>query len=304
MAPQQLDTTARYLLTGAKAPRTIIAYEQAWNNYRCYLDDYDFEHSEIALSNYICALFENGYMGSTITSKISAITYACGLNGLEDYSRSTLIKELLKGARARTKAPDIRKPMTEAILASLMRAVHWIIMSDAQQTLYKCMFAWAYYGALRVSEYTKGTLSDHNILRQNIWPDYDTDDIVYKIRFDSYKGQAAGNDCDFLMGPSNSYETCPVRLMHRYLAFRGDAPGPLFMEHGKPIRAKTVSDNLAACIRFLGMDPKVYTPHSFRIGRCTQWALEGISDMDIKAKGRWNSDAHMKYVRMSEIVLL
>ncbi len=299
-----MEPTARYLLTGAKAPRTLIAYEQAWKNYCCYLADYDLEHSEVALGNYICALFDNDYKGSTITSKISAITYACGLNGLEDYGKSTLIKELLKGARARTKTPDTRKPFTEAILASLMRAVHWIVMSDAQQTLYKCIFAWAYYGALRVSEYTKSTLTDHNLLRQNIWPAYDTDDIVYKLRFDSYKGSADGNDCDFIMGPSSSYETCPVRLMHRYLAYRGDEPGPLFLEHGKPIKPKTVSDILAACLRFLGMDSKTYTPHSFRIGRCTQWALQGISDTEIKAKGRWNSDAHLKYVRMGEIVLL
>ena len=291
-------------MTGAKAPRTIIAYEAAWGNYCCYLLDHDLEHSEMALSNYICALFDNNYKGSTITSRVSAINYACGLKGLHDYGQSTLIKELLKGARARTKTPDRRKPITEAMLASIMRAVHWVVATDEKQTLFKCIFAWAFYGALRVSEYTAGSLTDHNIKRQHIWPAYEVDDIVYKLKFVSYKASPNGHDCDFIIGPAFSHESCPVRLMHKYLAYRGDNDGPLFLENGQPLKAKTISDTLNACVRFLGMEQNVYTPHSFRIGRCTQWAMEGITESEIQNKGRWNSNAYMKYIRMSEVILL
>ncbi len=292
------------MLTGAKAPTTLASYEAAWGNYCCYLSDYDLEHSEVSLSNYICSLFENNYKGNTITSRVSAISYACSLNGLHDYGKTTLIKELLKGARAQTKTPDPRKPITEAMLNSIMRAVHWVIPTNERQTLFKCIFAWAFYGALRVSEYTQGSLTDHNIRREHIWPAYEVDDIVYKLRFASYKSAPNGSDCDFIIGPAVSHETCPVKLMHKYLSFRGDDDGPLFLDYGKPLKARTISDTLNTCTKFLGMESSVYTPHSFRIGRCTQWSLEGISESEIMSKGRWNSNAYMKYVRMNEVILL
>ncbi len=242
MAPDHLDVTGRYLLTGAKAPATLANYEAAWGNYCCFLSDFDLEHSEVLLSDYICSLFDNNYKGTTITSRISAISYACGLKGLDDYGKTTLIKELLKGARAKTKTPAGRKPITEAMLASIMRAVHWVVSTNEKQTLFKCIFAWAFYGALRVSEYTKGLLTDHNIRREHVWPAYEVDDIVYKLRFVSYKSAPNGSDCDFIMGPAVSHETCPVKLMNKYLAFRGDEDGPLFLYEGQPLKAKTISD--------------------------------------------------------------
>ena len=115
MTPEQLDTTGRYLLGGAKAPSTIASYEAIQDNYKCFLANFDYEHLEMAVCKYICTLFDNTYKGSTITSTISTLSYVCSLNGLEDYTKFTLIEELLKGVRARIKTADDSKPITSNI---------------------------------------------------------------------------------------------------------------------------------------------------------------------------------------------
>ena len=299
-----MDDTQRYLLGGAKAASTLVNYERCWSNYLNFLLDFDLPHSESALCTYIGCLFDNDYKGSTITSYISALAYACGINGLEDYSKSVLVKELLKGARNRSSTPDRRKPILEPMLQSLMRAVHWVIPTHKKQTLFKCVFSWAFYGALRVSEYTQGTLADHNLQVENIRRTYEVDDIVYKLKFSSYKFHQAGSPAEYTMGPAYYHECCPVQLMNRYLAFRGHEPGPLFLLYGKPLRGNIVSSVLQSCIRFIGLDPSDYSPHSFRIGRCTQWSMEGLNQDAIRLKGRWNSDAYMRYIRMDSVILL
>ena len=170
--------------------------------------DLDLPHFEVALCKYIGCLFENNYKGSTITSRISALAYACGINGLVDYSESVLVKELLKGARNRSDTPDIRKPITEPMLQSLIRAVHWVIPTHEKQTLFECIFLWDFYGALRVSEYIHGVhvLVDHNLKVDDTTRTYDTDDIVYQLRFSTYKFHKAGSPADFTMGPSFYHE--------------------------------------------------------------------------------------------------
>ena len=197
MVPENLEPTARYLIEGAKAPRTLAQYESVWNNYTCFLLDFDLVHSEIALSRYICCLYDNNYKGSTITSHVSALNYACSLNGQLDYSKSTLIKEMLKGARNRTCSLDQRKPISEAMLISLMRAVHWVVAPAEKQILIKTIFSWAYYAALRVSEYTEVDMVDHNIKFSDIWRQYEVDDVVYKLKFTSYKCHPQGSPADY-----------------------------------------------------------------------------------------------------------
>ncbi len=304
LAPSYLDDTTRYLLTGAKAASTIDNYEKAWANYVGFLLDYDLVHSEQALCRYIGNLFDNNYQGSTITSRFSAISYACGLQGLPDYAKSILIQELLKGARACTHSKDSRKPIREAMLVNIMRAIFWVVPTAKRQALYKCVFLWAFFATLRVSEYMESPLADHNLRFENIKRIFEVDDIVYKLRFTSYKSSDIGTLSTYTLGPDISHEICPVKLMDRYLAFRGSAPGPLFLLSGRPLKGTDVTNVLHMALRFMQVDATFYAPHSFRIRRCTQWAEEGMTEADIRHKGRWNSNAYLRYIHMADIVLL
>lgn len=41
-----------------------------------------------------------------------------------------------------------------------------------------------------------------------------------------------------------------------------------------------------------------FRPHSFRIGRATDRAKQGVSESEIKALGRWESRAFQNYIRL------
>ena len=52
-----------------------------------------------------------------------------------------------------------------------------------------------------------------------------------------------------------------------------------------------------------GIDEKLYSGHSFRIGAATTAARGGIQDSLIKVLGRWQSAAYQIYIRTPPEVL-
>ena len=106
-----------------------------------------------------------------------------------------------------------------------------------------------------------------------------------------------------MIRPTNDLISCPVRLMHEYLQLRPDMEGPLFVDNFGPLKRRTYTNNFAKCISILGWDTREYKSHSFRIGRASDWADMGYSPVQIKSKGRWFSDAFLKYIRPAEVDL-
>jgi hypothetical protein len=53
--------------------------------------------------------------------------------------------------------------------------------------------------------------------------------------------------------------------------------------------------------RGCGLDTMKYEGHSFRIGAATFSAECGFSDTQIRAMGRWRSDAFLKYIRIPSL---
>lgn len=49
----------------------------------------------------------------------------------------------------------------------------------------------------------------------------------------------------------------------------------------------------------LGLRSSRLTSHSFRIGRATTFAIEGLSDDEIKRIGRWESNTYLRYIHSS-----
>ena len=58
---------------------------------------------------------------------------------------------------------------------------------------------------------------------------------------------------------------------------------------------------LSLAIKYCGLDPSRYKGHSFRIGAASLAADAGMSDAQIRALGRWQSNAFHKYIRIPSI---
>jgi len=56
---------------------------------------------------------------------------------------------------------------------------------------------------------------------------------------------------------------------------------------------------LATILIKLNINPRHYNTHSFHIGAATLANQAGMSPLQIKALGRWQSEAYQRYIRFS-----
>lgn len=92
---------------------------------------------------------------------------------------------------------------------------------------------------------------------------------------------------------------CPVRAMVKYLKARCLGCGPLFtFDECNPISQTYFISELKNAILYIGLDPKLYKSHSFRIGPASYAFHFKISEEKIRLMGRWNSSAVKRYFRI------
>lgn len=104
--------------------------------------------------------------------------------------------------------------------------------------------------------------------------------------------------------PGSHPDTCPVRALRGWLAFRGDSPGPLFVRircgvvFVRPITGNAVGDIVKRYARKIGLDPSTVAGHSLRSGLVTAAAARGVSDAAIMRQTGHQSAAMLnRYVR-------
>ena len=302
LRPLHLGETGEKLLNASLAQSTNTSYTRNWLLFTQFLADLGLQPCVEAICHYIEYMYDLGYKHSSISSHLSAIAYALKLRGIVDFTQTFLVKKLLSGAKNLTPSLDSRLPVTEHILKSIIHSLFWTLESRYEKALFAAIFSWAFHACLRASEYTDGNLTDHNLNMVNITRTYNDGNPGYRIRFSPYKFCNEYSP-DLILKPAIDHEVCPILLMDRYLALRSDNAGPVFMLKSKPVSSKMVSDVLHSCLRFIHLPVDKFALHSFRIGRCLEWAKQGYSALQIRKMGRWNSTAFLKYIRLNEVVL-
>ena len=82
-----------------------------------------------------------------------------------------------------------------------------------------------------------------------------------------------------------------------YIRLRGHSHRPLFCTfEGSPISTRYFNSELRRCLIFCGLSTSHYKSHSFRIGATCLAAEQGYSDAQIRALGRWHSNAFKVYI--------
>ena len=99
-------------------------------------------------------------------------------------------------------------------------------------------------------------------------------------------------------------DICPVKLLREYLQWRGDQPGPLFLDHkGGQLSTGAISSLVRRMAKENGFDG-CYSSHSLRIGGATAAMEGGMSKEQIQAIGGWTSEAVQRYLRAREAMQL
>ena len=275
----------------ALAPATVASYRRHWRSFEAFAERFALPVTmPIAVDHLSCFMMEllnSGASASSISSMLSAFSYFHKLEGGPDPTHSFFIRQLAIAVRRQVPSSDSRVPITEAMLFRMVEQIAKCGWPIYDTVLFQATFLFAFYFGLRVSEFTS---SRHNILRKQL----EISNTLAKLTFLSFK-HSKQPETHSIASIDSPY--CTVKALLRYLAFRGNTPGPLFLLHGKPITSKLFSSTLNRILGPLGLSDANIKAHSFRIGAASYWVEKGLSEVQIRQRGRWNSNAMVTYFR-------
>ena len=248
--------------------------------------------------------------GASIRKVMTAIFSYMTDNGYDydEISKHRTIRRMLKGF-VKIKPPNRRKKMPFS-----KDHLHHIFKFGFDPTVYDEYMAatavlFGYYGGLRPGEYTKTTNNkDNPLLIKNIeWIPNKKDPFsiiinIFKSKTNklSILPESISIDCSCRF--YNGYIPCIVHRLLKYFKIRRKKVGsfkkhdPLFINGNGTILGYqhinnfmyNIIGNIADGLD-IDMDPKKYTPHTLRSGRCTDMAREGVPGVRIQKWGRWKS---------------
>lgn len=246
---------------------------------------------------FVSYLHQAGKAPKTISTYLSAVGYIHKLQGFQDPTTSFLVSKLIAGAYRIRPSWDLRLPITLEILNKLVDAVQHTVPTIYDIKLYRAMYLFAFSTFARIGELTSNTNSTNVVQLSDIEFLHSPTGTVVNVVFRKFKHNNGGRPHRISFGAGAS-TVSPTLALSEFLNFRGSQPGSLFCSvSGRPISRHSFDTNLHKTLQFCNFDSARYKGHSFRIGAATYRSKQGDSDLQIRALGRWNSNAFLKYIR-------
>ena len=247
---------------------------------------------------FICFCFQNNLSRGTTGNYIDALKhFATDLDGVPYFPREEVISRLLDGFQKLGKRPSPPKLGIDVIL--LRRLILHVDSMDVgpDKALWKAMFAVAFFGCFRVSEFLVSEdamkLLSYNNVRL-------AGDAIEFLLFKT-KNNSSGSVQQVLFAPLPDDIACPVRnlLVFRSARASSDGSAAFFSDSsGIPVSASRFNVMLRKALLGLGIsDSKLYSAKSFRVGAASMSYSLNMSVEDIQALGRWASTAFLYYIR-------
>lgn len=297
-----MTNSAKRILQASLAPATRKAYLHLWHIFLEWVGSISLPVHYITICNFIGHLFEIGYSPSSIASHISALTYIHKMLKLPDPAQCFLVQKLLRGCYKLGPSVDTRLPITGEILKKLVNSLDQSVSTRAHSLLLKALFLMAFHGFFRLGELVikSKTQSDKVIQRSDVH--FETAHGKLKqvqVVLKHFKTVSYGQPKIITLEVSKNTKSCPVHALFYYLKHYRHSGGPLFQFlDGCPVPYSFVAKKLNEVIKNIGLDPKHYKGHSFRIGAATHASKVGFSENAIQNMGRWKSDAVKRYIRL------
>ena len=252
---------------------------------------------------------DQGMQSSTVKSYISAIKKMLVDDGYPWDDKKVLVASLTKACKLVNDRVKTRLPIQCGLLELILFEVQRIYSSNNQmylQVLYQALFAFSYYGMMRVCEVTA---SDHVIRARNVHKGKNKDKL--RLRLLSSKTHNIGIRPQNIKITRNIQDRshfywnrsfCSFVLMNNYMNLRGDynkEEEQLFVFRDKPpVTPDNARKVLKLCLTGLGLDATLYGMHSFRVGRTTDLIKCNYSLEEVKHMGHWQSNVIYKYIRL------
>ena len=241
--------------------------------------------TEVTILLYVTHVNKKGLAHGSVMVHLAAIR---NLHVQQGYGEPNVacpqIKQALKAIKDAGPQPIRKQPIKLQLLMEMWK----LLQGTSHELLWKAVLSIAFYGGLRVAEYT-ATQAKSN-----------TAPSVNSIRFEKSKGQiimyytvAQTKTCPAgITVPygCSRHQVCAVCAVKAYLNYRS-APGtvysaePLFSYNGKPVTRTDVEAVIKSLISQVGLPPEEYSAHSLRAGVASTAAEAGFRDWEVQNLG-------------------
>lgn len=232
----------------------------------------------------------------------TAIGWKCKLQGEIDVTDNYVVAKILVGLQKSATSNRARLPITLDMLKQIIPKVPLTCFNLYESSLFSAAFALAFHGFFRIGEITitrseyENRVVSASDLTIDPFKSYMTVVIRGSKTDQEKKGQA-------IRIPRTYTNVCPVEAVLQYMQRRPPVNGPLLCHlDGKPLSRAQFSAVLKRILAMLGVNYKLFSTHSFRIGAATSAAMYGIDTRRIMSAGRWRSDAYKKYIRTDSVI--
>ena len=259
---------------------------------------------------FVAFMAQRNVLDTTISKYLSAIRYALLCAGHEcENLRTSVVKQVLKGIHNLRRDPSalVQKKTRRAMTVFHLRLLgHALATSNMSAYLKSALWAVslsAFWGSLRIGEVLGPLVKAFDPKSSLLLSDVGISEKGYKLWIRSPKKcTPSGDVIELFHVPDGGLD--PVKAINHYMETRRRKHGcdgniPFFLEEDGRILTKQKFNKLLHGLlgRFLKDERDKITGHSFRSGLATLMEAAGFSEMDIKAWGRWSSEAFRKYCK-------
>ncbi|XP_066286545.1 integrase/recombinase xerD homolog [Branchiostoma lanceolatum] len=228
--------------------------------------------------------------------------------GWEDPTKeSFLIGRIVQGIRNSKgqKPVRVRLPVTLPILLGLCNKMELIFQREPyDQLVMQTAFLMAFFGFLRVGEFTCDSWKQFNPDLHLQWPDVTFVPNVYQpnyvqILIKGSKTDPSRKGVPIVLGQTYT-ALCPVKAMRELFLSRRHKQGPLFrFQSGAFLTRTKLTKIMREALQMLGINASQYASHSFRKGAATTAAEKGLPSWLIQILGRWSSECYKLYISLA-----
>ena len=237
---------------------------------------------------YFCADVAQHISYKTLKVYLAGIRLLHIEHGFPDPTDDSLLELVCRGIRRQQGDHQrTRLPITINHLRTLKNQLRVSQYSLLEQRMLWASFTLAFYGFLRISEYT--TLH---------WSDIAVSENELSIKLRQSKTDPFRRGHTIYLRATNS-STCPLHAFQLYSSLTPNKPlsSPVFSA-GRflPLTRKKLNTVVRNLLQQAGCNQLHYASHSFRIGAATTAAAAGLPSWLIQKLGRWSSNTYRSYI--------
>ncbi|XP_073431916.1 uncharacterized protein [Dendrobates tinctorius] len=286
------------LIRASVTPATWQVYGKAWEEWCSLVKGRPVDTCVRTRCDVVVELLNllksRGASGTLVQRNLTGIAFFFQLMGWANVTKYFFIKQAVKGWRRLQPSQECRRPISLSLLHDIITKSETVCKSQYESALISTAFAIAFFGALRISElvpHSKTALIG-GLINEDL--EICSDALRFRVRKSKCDPTGRGS---WVLVKALEGPICPVKIVRHYAVIRHESRFFLSHTDGSPLTKYQFHTIFKKCLQAVGVDPKEYGTHSFRIGAATEAARAGAAEAEVQRLGRWKSACFARYIR-------